>query len=836
MAATLSSSSNGVKFQIEMLARSMRVALLMAVLLLLCASGSCYAADFSSSSYGFTIHHRFSDAVRTIFPAAGDEVLPERGTVHYFAAMAERDRIHGRRLAAAGTYSSPLTFIAGNTTINFASLGFLYYAQVSVGTPRLDFLVALDTGSDLFWLPCDCQSCAIIQTKSGVIPFNNYGLNTSSTGKEVACSSSFCAQTASCALRSQCPYETIYLSSNTSTSGYLVEDVLHLTTDTNPSKPIDANITFGCGQRQTGTFLTGGAPNGLFGLGMGDISVPSVLASKNITANSFSMCFNRNGVGRISFGDKGTYDQAETPFIIKQSHPRYDISITQISVGQNSSNVDMDAIFDTGTSFTIFTDPCYSIITEAFNSQVKDTRVAISNVPFEFCYDTSGELDTPSINLTMKGRANYNIISPFLIVNTNQSRCSYCVGIIKDDSVNIIGENFMSGYRVVFDREKMVLGWKESNCNYTLETTSLPISPQNSPMSPQISPTTSPYSLPTIPSTLNPEATPASPGSSKNAAATSTAIKHWALTLFWAYYHQLEELEPLTRQKPTRRRPRLKLTTFNPIHKCSSSFGQIIDTIVSNPSSRVRTSNSTPHCHLDTVALGRFEVLQWKNNGCILTRDDCLIWQTSNVLPIFITFLEYLRPEWNTRWNPHKTILILKFINHKIFNDSKQNLENSEVKEQIRDKPLVIHKSETIAVTDFRNKPQSEPVVIGERSSKGLPQKPYTTSHRKDRRRVLWRREAIDSGVVEIVVAAGEARGTLSGKEDGLRRGRTEDLQDEQTERRRRISTLVLRIFEMIDKMSVGRVLHLEVAIAIGREEREGTAGRTCVKSNVRNL
>jgi len=33
----------------------------------------------------------------------------------------------------------------------------LHYANVSVGTPSLSFLVALDTGSDLFWLPCECK-------------------------------------------------------------------------------------------------------------------------------------------------------------------------------------------------------------------------------------------------------------------------------------------------------------------------------------------------------------------------------------------------------------------------------------------------------------------------------------------------------------------------------------------------------------------------------------------------------------------------------------------------------------------------------------------------------
>jgi len=41
-----------------------------------------------------------------------------------------------------------------------------------------------------------------------------------------------------------------------------------------------------CGQSQTGSFLEGGAPNGLFGLGMEDISVPSTLARNGLASNS----------------------------------------------------------------------------------------------------------------------------------------------------------------------------------------------------------------------------------------------------------------------------------------------------------------------------------------------------------------------------------------------------------------------------------------------------------------------------------------------------------------------------------------------------------------------
>jgi hypothetical protein len=50
-------------------------------------------------------------------------------------------------------------------------------------------------------------------------------------------------------------------------------------------------------------------------------SVPSLLASKGIAANSFSMCFGEDGHGRINFGDTGSSDQLETPLnIYKQKY------------------------------------------------------------------------------------------------------------------------------------------------------------------------------------------------------------------------------------------------------------------------------------------------------------------------------------------------------------------------------------------------------------------------------------------------------------------------------------------------------------------------------------
>lgn len=69
-----------------------------------------------------------------------------------------------------------------------------------------------------------------------------------------------------------------------------------------------------CGQIQTGSFLDNAAPNGLFGLGFDKVSVPSTLFRQGYIANSFSMCFGKDGTGRINFGDKGSLDQEEAPF------------------------------------------------------------------------------------------------------------------------------------------------------------------------------------------------------------------------------------------------------------------------------------------------------------------------------------------------------------------------------------------------------------------------------------------------------------------------------------------------------------------------------------------
>ncbi|PPR84272.1 hypothetical protein GOBAR_AA36435 [Gossypium barbadense] len=485
--------------------RYSRVLLLMVLGL---SAGACYGFG----TFGFEFHHRYSDPVKQIL--AVDE-LPAKGSPEYYSAMIHRDKIiKGRRLAAEND-QTPVTFLEGNATYRLSSLGYLHYANVTVGTPALWFLVALDTGSDLFWLPCDCSSCVqAIESPGGPrIDFNIYSPNTSSTSSTVPCSSDKCEQHRKCSSpSSNCPYQVIYLSNGTSSIGVLVEDVLRLTTDDDKTnKPVEAKITFGfvsftsfvlkspraviensiglsstrhasCGKIQTGSFLNGAAPNGLFGLGMDNISVPSILAKENVTSNSFSMCFRSDGIGRITFGDKGSSDQGETPINLRQSRPTYNISITQINVGGNTGDLEFDAVFDSGTSFTYLNDPAYTLISETFNNLALDKRhtsKSTDDLPFEYCYELSANqtsLKYPVVNLTMKGGDQLLVNDPIAVLPM-QGGAIYCLAVVKSDSVNIIGQNFMTGYRIVFDREKMVVGWKASDCYNIESSNTLPVIP-----------------------------------------------------------------------------------------------------------------------------------------------------------------------------------------------------------------------------------------------------------------------------------------------------------------------------------------------------------------------
>ncbi|RVW51545.1 Aspartyl protease family protein 1 [Vitis vinifera] len=461
------------------------------ILLSILGFRSCHARIFS-----FQMHHRFSEPVKKWSEGAGNGFpagnWPAKGSFEYYAELAHRDRaLRGRRLS---DIDGLLTFSDGNSTFRISSLGFLHYTTVSLGTPGKKFLVALDTGSDLFWVPCDCSRCAPTEgTTYASVSASLILLSPVDFGfLDVYTVAVDCDVDFELSIYNPKVHQRAEKSLATIVCVLTVIDALEhsaIVHTWSPTFQLKLQLQgFCCGQVQTGSFLDIAAPNGLFGLGLEKISVPSILSKEGFIADSFSMCFGPDGIGRISFGDKGSPDQEETPFNLNALHPTYNITVTQVRVALLSLIWISLLFLIPGPLLHTWLTQSIQMFLKSFHSQAQDSRrPPDSRIPFEYCYDMSPGENTsliPSMSLTMKGGSQFPVYDPIIIISS-QSELIYCMAVVRSAELNIIGQNFMTGYRIIFDREKLVLGWKEFECD-DIENSSVPIRPRATSVPPAV--------------------------------------------------------------------------------------------------------------------------------------------------------------------------------------------------------------------------------------------------------------------------------------------------------------------------------------------------------------
>ncbi|PIA55105.1 hypothetical protein AQUCO_00800086v1 [Aquilegia coerulea] len=411
------------------------VYLLTIILILL--TRTSLAITFSTSSSSKLIH-RFSDELKAfrVFKH-GEKVIsdssssswPKRKSVEYYELLVNSD-LQRQKMKLGAQYKF-LFPSKGSKTMSFGNdFGWLHYTWVDIGTPNVSFLVALDTGSDLLWLPCNCIQCAPLSASyysSLDRDLTEYSPSVSSTSKHLSCSHEFCELGPNCKSPKQpCPYIANYFSENTSSSGFLVEDTLHLaTTDDHANKSlVHAPIVIGCGRKQTGGYLDGIAPNGLIGLGLGDVSVPSVLAKAGLMHNSFSLCFNEDDSGRIFFGDQGAATQQSTPFLpLNEIHMSYMVEVEGYCIGSSClKQSGFQAQFDSGTSFTFLPDEVYKKVSVEFDKRVNVKRTSYEGSPWEYCYEASSQELHKIPNMTLKFNLNNSFVvhNPFFLVYEDQ--------------------------------------------------------------------------------------------------------------------------------------------------------------------------------------------------------------------------------------------------------------------------------------------------------------------------------------------------------------------------------------------------------------------------------
>ncbi|XP_050214862.1 aspartic proteinase-like protein 1 isoform X2 [Mercurialis annua] len=400
----------------------------------------------------------------------------------------------------------------GSRTLFFGNdLDWLHYTWIDIGTPNLSFLVAVDAGSDLLWLPCDCIQCAPLSStfySSLDRDLSEYRPSLSSSSTHLSCNHQLCDLGSHCKnLRDDpCPYVANYGDSeNTSSSGFLIEDKLHLASvslnSNSTQKQMQASVVLGCGRKQTGGYLDGAAPDGVMGLGPGDISVPSLLAKAGLIPKSFSLCFDVNGSGTILFGDLGHTSQKSTPLLPLQG--RYDaylIEVESYCVGNSClEQSGFKALVDSGSSFTYLPTDVYNKIVLEFDKQVNAERISSQGGPWNYCYNVSSKQlnDIPAMRLQFLMNQSLLIHNSTYYVPQNQEFTVFCLTLQPIDyNYGIIGQNYMTGYRVVFNMEDLKLGWSSSNCQDISDETEVNIAPPRDDGSPNPLPTNEQQSIP----------------------------------------------------------------------------------------------------------------------------------------------------------------------------------------------------------------------------------------------------------------------------------------------------------------------------------------------------
>ncbi|KAG8660423.1 hypothetical protein MANES_02G156500v8 [Manihot esculenta] len=335
---------------------------------------------------------------------------------------------------------------------------------------------------------------------------SQYSPSLSSTSRHLSCSHQLCELGPNCKnLQEPCPYIATYddPAANTSSSGFLVEDTLHLdsVSENATRRRVQASVIIGCGRKQSGGYLDGAAPDGVMGLGPGDISVPSLLAKAGLVRKSFSLCFDENDCGRIFFGDQGHASQKSTPFVpIQGNYITYFVEVESVCVGNSClKQSGFKAAIDSGSSFTFLPTEVYNKIVLEFDKQVNAQRISYEGVPWNYCYNSSSQdsIDIPALRLHFLMNQSFIVHNPKYSISQNQKFTMFCLALQPTDlEFGIIGQNYMTGYRVVFDMENLKLGWSNSNCQDASDKTEVNLAPPPNAKSPNPLPTNEQHSIP----------------------------------------------------------------------------------------------------------------------------------------------------------------------------------------------------------------------------------------------------------------------------------------------------------------------------------------------------
>ncbi|KAI7987321.1 Aspartyl protease family protein [Camellia lanceoleosa] len=346
-----------------------------------------------------------------------------------------------------------------------------YIVRIGLGTPKKDFTIIFDTGSDFTWTQCQPCLGSCYQQQEPI-----YDPSLSSTYTNITCSSHQCSQLSSATnlpprcFTNTCVYGIVYGDSSFS-QGFFGSETVTLT----PSD-VFPNFLFGCGEKNDGLF--GGAA-GLIGLGRDPLSLVSQTSSKY--GNYFSYCLpsTTSASGYLTFGNGGGSSTGSslqfTPLLSNSKAPSlYFIDIIGIKVSGQTLSISQlvfktaGSIIDSGTVITRLPPAAYDALKTAFRDQMKQYPMAQSTRLLDTCYDLSryNSVKIPQISFLFGGNIELPLDTKGILYAINVSQvCLAFAGNMAASNLAIFGNVQQQTLDVVYDVAGGKLGFGSGGCS-----------------------------------------------------------------------------------------------------------------------------------------------------------------------------------------------------------------------------------------------------------------------------------------------------------------------------------------------------------------------------------
>ncbi|CAL5434902.1 unnamed protein product [Camellia sinensis] len=345
-----------------------------------------------------------------------------------------------------------------------------YIVRIGLGTPKKDFTLVFDTGSDFTWTQCQPCLGSCYQQQEPI-----YDPSLSSTYINITCSSQQCSQLSSATgfpprcFTNTCVYGVRYGDSSFSEGFFGSETITVTPSDVFP------NFLFGCGENNNGLFR---GTAGLIGLGRDPLSLVSQISSKY--GNYFSYCLpSTSSSGYLTFGNGGGSSAGSslkfTPLLSNSKAPSlYFFDIIGIKVSGQTLSISptvfktAGSIIDSGTVITRLPPAAYDALKTAFRDQMKQYPMAPAPRLFDTCYDLSkyNSVKIPQISFLFGGNIELPLNKKGILYAINVSQvCLAFAGNMAASDLAIFGNVQQQTLDVVYDVAGGKLGFGSGGCS-----------------------------------------------------------------------------------------------------------------------------------------------------------------------------------------------------------------------------------------------------------------------------------------------------------------------------------------------------------------------------------